>query len=90
MVESACSTGCSPRNPLLEEEADAALRAFAKGWTVTHLVPAGLSRPLLESEDEVAAGNHVGTIMYSAPEIFATSRLTKPGDVYAFGIMRET
>eukprot|EP00891_Asterochloris_glomerata_P006439 jgi/Astpho2/6439/e_gw1.00094.16.1_t len=47
----------------------------------------GLSRPLLESEDEVAAGNHVGTIMYSAPEIFATSRLTKPGDVYAFGIM---
>lgn len=58
--------------------------------TVIHLVPAGLSRPLLESEDEVAAGNHVGTIMYSAPEIFATSRLTKPGDVYAFGIMRET
>ena len=57
---------------------------------VTHLVPAGLSRPLLESEVEVAAGNHVGTIMYSAPEIFATSRLTKPGDVYAFGIMRET
>lgn len=33
------------------------------------------------------AGNHVGTIMYTAPEIFRDSRLTKPGDVYAFGIM---
>ena len=48
---------------------------------------AGLSRPLQESEQHVPAGNHVGTIMYTAPEIFRDSRLTKPGDVYAFGIM---
>ena len=48
---------------------------------------AGLSRPLQESEQDVPAGNHVGTIMYTAPEIFRDSRLTKPGDVYAFGIM---
>lgn len=48
---------------------------------------AGLSRPLQESEQDVPAGNHVGTIMYTAPEVFRDSRLTKPGDVYAFGIM---
>ncbi|KAL0038667.1 hypothetical protein WJX79_002430 [Trebouxia sp. C0005] len=47
----------------------------------------GLSRPLQESEEDVPAGNHVGTIMYTAPEIFRDCRLTKPGDVYAFGIM---
>ncbi|KAL3143112.1 hypothetical protein ABBQ38_003385 [Trebouxia sp. C0009 RCD-2024] len=47
----------------------------------------GLSRPLQESEQDVPAGNHVGTIMYTAPETFRDSRLTKPGDVYAFGIM---
>lgn len=48
---------------------------------------AGLSRPLQESEQHVPAGNHVGTIMYTAPEVFRDSCLTKPGDVYAFGIM---
>ncbi|DBB00185.1 TPA: hypothetical protein ACH3X1_014017 [Trebouxia sp. C0004] len=47
----------------------------------------GLSRPLQESEEDVPAGNHVGTIMYTAPETFRDCRLTKPGDVYAFGIM---
>lgn len=54
---------------------------------VLHACSAGLSRPLQESEQGVPAGNHVGTIMYTAPEIFRDSRLTKPGDVYAFGIM---
>ena len=50
-------------------------------------MPAGLSRPLQGNDVDVPAGNHVGTIMYTAPEIFQDSRLTKPGDVYAFGIM---
>ncbi|DBA71006.1 TPA: hypothetical protein ACH3X2_011438 [Trebouxia sp. C0005] len=50
----------------------------------------GLSRPLQESEEDVPAGNHVGTIMYTAPEIFRDCRLTKPGDVYAFGIMSKS
>jgi len=49
-----------------------------------------LSRPLQESEEDVPAGNHVGTIMYTAPEIFRDCRLTKPGDVYAFGIMSKS
>lgn len=54
------------------------------------LASAGLSRPLQESEEDVPAGNHVGTIMYTAPEIFRDCRLTKPGDVYAYGIMSKS
>lgn len=61
--------------------------AQSQGMTNAACMPAGLSRPLQESEQDVPAGNHVGTVMYTAPEIFRDSRLTKPGDVYAFGIM---
>ncbi|KAL3138446.1 hypothetical protein ABBQ32_006236 [Trebouxia sp. C0010 RCD-2024] len=61
-------------------------RVDRRGY-VAKVADFGLSRPLQESEQDVPAGNHVGTVMYTAPEIFRDSRLTKPGDVYAFGIM---
>lgn len=62
---------------------------YSQAMTHAACMSAGLSRPLQESEQDVPAGNHVGTIMYTAPETFRDSRLTKPGDVYAFGIMSE-
>ncbi len=67
---------------------DTCLRCVFGG--ISLLASVGLSRPLQESEEDVPAGNHVGTIMYTAPEIFRDCRLTKPGDVYASGIMSKS
>jgi len=36
----------------------------------------------------VAAYSQVGTVPYTAPETFATDRVSKQTDVYAFGILR--
>ena len=36
----------------------------------------------------MAAYSQVGTVPYTAPETFATDRVSKQTDVYAFGILR--
>lgn len=46
-------------------------------------------RPTHLTAPASSLGSALGTIAYSAPETFATNRLRKPSDVYAFGIMRE-
>ena len=48
---------------------------------------AGLSRSLEANTIQVAVGNQIGTVAYTAPEIFRDSFVTKPSDVYAFGIL---
>lgn len=49
----------------------------------------GLSRSLEANCNHVAVGNQLGTVAYTAPEIFRDSFVTKPSDVYAFGILSE-
>ena len=34
------------------------------------------------------AASQVGTVPYTAPETFATDRISKQTDIYAFGILR--
>lgn len=51
-------------------------------------LPAGLSQPLTGEEPSVAAFSQVGTVPYTAPETFATDRVSKQTDIYAFGILR--
>ena len=50
---------------------------------------AGLSRLLDASTDgtSIPVGNMLGTVAYTAPEVFKDSFVTKPSDVYAFGIL---
>lgn len=50
-------------------------------------MPAGLSRSLEANANQVAVGNQLGTVAYTAPEIFHDSVVTKPSDVYAFGVL---
>lgn len=40
-----------------------------------------------DTEQEVGAA--LGTVPYTAPEVFDTGRPTTSSDVYAFGILRE-
>lgn len=47
----------------------------------------GLSRSLEANSMQVAVGNQLGTVAYTAPEIFRDSMVTKPSDVYAFGVL---
>ncbi|KAK9812523.1 hypothetical protein WJX73_005727 [Symbiochloris irregularis] len=47
----------------------------------------GLSRSLEANANQVAVGNQLGTVAYTAPEIFHDSVVTKPSDVYAFGVL---
>lgn len=51
---------------------------------------AGLSRSLEANANQVAVGNQLGTVAYTAPEIFHDSVVTKPSDVYAFGVLSES
>lgn len=51
---------------------------------------AGLSRSLEANSMQVAVGNQLGTVAYTAPEIFRDSMVTKPSDVYAFGVLSTT
>ena len=52
-------------------------------------VGTGLSRLLDASTDgtSIPVGNMLGTVAYTAPEVFKDSFVTKPSDVYAFGIL---
>lgn len=52
---------------------------------------AGLSRPANASDEVGSAGEGLGTISYTAPEIFQddSAKKTTASDVYAFGILRE-
>ena len=51
-------------------------------------VCAGLSQPLPDDQANIQADSQVGTVPYTAPETFATDRVSKATDVYAFGILR--
>ena len=53
------------------------------------MLGAGLSRLLDASTDgtSIPVGNMLGTVAYTAPEVFKDSFVTKPSDVYAFGIL---
>ena len=69
------------------------------GWTIvqrehirrylTFPAYAGLSRLLdgTTNGTSIPVSNMIGTVAYTAPEIFRDSFVTKPSDVYAFGIL---
>lgn len=69
---------------------DQPTRKLTPDPTTTQVSDFGLSRPICHGETHVSMGSAVGTIAYSAPEIFACSISKKPSDVYSFGIMRES
>lgn len=51
-------------------------------------VSTGLSRELVGGESGQEVGAALGTIAYTAPELFDECMPTKASDVYAFGILR--